>query len=340
MNLIKNLSTIIISLLISYILLEILFRVIDLGYGNNPLERSRVYHHVHPHNYSFKMHDPNNEYGGHNIYYDENRFRVENRNDETFDNLNNKENIIFLGDSFTEAVQVSYKDTFVSRVGDELGVPALNFAVSSYSPLIYKLQSKYILSKFAGKIVIMQIYTNDFYYDKHFNETSIFKNDELVAIDGGKNNFFISLLRKSYVARFVRKSQLTIRAMLTERSSFSINHDFNYEKNVKDEYIKSTTKLIKDTEEILKNQNKQLFVFLVPSKHLSVQNICCKDDFLYSRFYNELKKNNISTIDIASFFSSHDNQKTLFFELDQHLTAKGHFLVSEAILSLLKSSNL
>ena len=147
MNLIKNISTLVISLLLSFFVAELIFRSLEIGYGNNPLESSKIYHHVHPLNYTFRIHDPHGEYGGHNIYYDEKGFRVENNNVNILKDSDNLDSIIFLGDSFTEAVQVPYKDTFASLTGLALGFPVINLGVSSYSPMLYKLQSKKILSQ-------------------------------------------------------------------------------------------------------------------------------------------------------------------------------------------------
>tara|TARA_Y200000002_G_scaffold311542_1_gene268599 strand:+ start:362 stop:1408 length:1047 start_codon:yes stop_codon:yes gene_type:complete len=335
MNLIKNISTLVISLLLSFFVAELIFRSLEIGYGNNPLESSKIYHHVHPLNYTFRIHDPHGEYGGHNIYYDEKGFRVENNNVNILKDSDNLDSIIFLGDSFTEAVQVPYKDTFASLTGLALGFPVINLGVSSYSPMLYKLQSKKILSQFSGRTVIMQIYANDFRSDKSFFDSAIFENNELVAIDGGKNNFLIRLLRKSYVARYLRKSQLTIKAIVTGPTFFSITNDIKFQNTVTDEHIKFTVKTIKEISEILNNQNKKLHVFMVPTKHLSVQNLCCKEDKLYNKFYNELFKHKISTIDMAYFFEKYEDQKRLFFDLDAHFTKEGNKLVASAIVSFL-----
>ena len=44
---------------------------------------------------------------------------------------------MFMGDSFTEATQVSYEDTLVGRIGKNLSIPTSNLGASSYSPLLY-----------------------------------------------------------------------------------------------------------------------------------------------------------------------------------------------------------
>ena len=331
---IKNLAVITGSIFISLILLEISFRYFEIGFGNNPLENSRTYHHVHPKNYSFKMHDPNSEYGGYNVYYDDSRFRSPDQNTNITESYNTPDSIVFLGDSFTEGIQVNYQDSFVSLINLALDLPTLNLGVSSYSPTIYYLQSKYILDKLLGETVIMQIYVNDFYDDNLFIEKAILKKNELVGIDGGKSNHVIRFLRKSYVARFIRRSQLIIKKILSEPRNFNLSGAYEYEQNISDVDIKNTVKMIKRTEMTLKKQNKRLFVFLVPSKALSLQNKCCQSDNLYKRFYNQLAKNEISLIDVAPYFENYNNQNKLFFPKDPHLTEEGHKLITEAIVNL------
>ena len=102
MSWIKNILTVFFSILMAFVIAEIFFRVIGIGYGNAPLERSHTYHHVHPSNYQFFMHDPNGEYGGHYVYYDNLGFRVQNKLSQTNELADEEKAIIFLGDSFTE----------------------------------------------------------------------------------------------------------------------------------------------------------------------------------------------------------------------------------------------
>ena len=57
MSWIKNGITILFSTFIALFCAEILLRILDIGYGNAPLENSTKYHHVHPSNYNFLMHE-------------------------------------------------------------------------------------------------------------------------------------------------------------------------------------------------------------------------------------------------------------------------------------------
>src|SRR5687768_8285119 len=146
----KRMSKLILfNLMVAIILLailEIVFRKLDFGYGNSPLDSDRILHHVHPKNYSFNSYNPNNEYGGFKIYYDEygNRYNPA-------ENNKNKNEIWFLGDSFTEALQVEWDSSFVGRIGRASNYSSVNFGTSSYSPLLYVVQLRNLLKNKTAK---------------------------------------------------------------------------------------------------------------------------------------------------------------------------------------------
>jgi hypothetical protein len=335
MSWIKNGITILFSTFIALFCAEILLRILDIGYGNAPLENSTKYHHVHPSNYNFLMHDPNAEYGGYYVYYDDLGFRVRNKTSQTFQFSDEENAIIFLGDSFTEANQVTYDETFVSLVGEELGFPSVNFGVSTYSPLIYKLQIENIVSRFLGNSVILQVFSNDFGGDMSYFNKAVFDGDKIIGIDGGSNNELIVLARNSYLLRFVRKSQLLIKKILSNSNTNTgkFTSAFDYEQNITDSQLKNTVQIIKHIKENLAKQGKKLYVFLIPSKSLSLNNDCCLKDALYTRFYTALEKVNINTIDVKSSFENIDNQDKLFFEKNIHLTSHGHKVIANSIIS-------
>ncbi len=212
---IKNILTVFFATLIALVFAEVLLRVMGIGYGNSPLERSQTYHHVHPSNYQFFMHDPNGEYGGYQVYYDELGFRVPNGFSRINELQNLDEAVLFLGDSFTEGRQVNYHKTFVSLVSDQLDVPTVNLGVSSYSPLIYELQVENIVSQFNADFVVLQIYSNDFDGDASYLQKAVFENNKIIGIDGGENNTLISIARNSFLLRFLRKSQLLLQTILS-----------------------------------------------------------------------------------------------------------------------------
>ena len=94
------------SMIVGLLLVEVSLRVLNLGYGMAPIESHELLHHVHPRSYMFVSHVPGGEYGGHQIYYDQYGLAADPEREAT------KEancRIAFLGDSFTESVQVEYR---------------------------------------------------------------------------------------------------------------------------------------------------------------------------------------------------------------------------------------
>src|SRR5262245_56876908 len=57
-------------------LAEVGLRLLGVGYGHAPLESHPILHHVHPKNYSFLSHTPNNEFGGFYVHYGPDRRRI------------------------------------------------------------------------------------------------------------------------------------------------------------------------------------------------------------------------------------------------------------------------
>lgn len=337
MSWIKNVLTILVSTLIAFLIAEVFLRIIGVGYGNAPLERSHTYHHVHPNNYQFLMHDPNGEYGGFHVYYDNLGFRVADEASHTNELIDEDKAIIFMGDSFTEGNQVPYNETFASLVSERLGVPSVNFGVSSYSPLIYELQVKNIVSQFNANTVVLQIYSNDFSSDQSYFKDAILKKNEIIGIDGGANNVIITIARKSYLARFIRKSQLLLQHILTNpNDTIEVPYSaFDNEQGVTDENLLNTVDILRRINSSLDEQNKKLYVFLIPSKSLSMAEECCSSDNLYTRFYSALDEVGVDTIDVRSHFEQSDDQNELFFNIDIHLTYKGHMAVASSIVSYL-----
>ena len=316
MSWIKNGVTVIFSTFIALLIAEVFLRMFDIGYGNAPLERSHIYHHVHPSDYQFLMHDPRDEYGGYNVYYDNLGFRVQDKSSQTLQFTNEENTIIFLGDSFTEGNQVAYDKTFVSLVGEDLKTPSLNFGVTSYSPLIYELQTENILSSFKANRVVLQVFSNDFAGDEGYLENALADGVKITGIDGGKNNYIISLARNLYLLRFLRKNQLLLRKTLSNINVKTIGpiSAFDVEQTVTEGQLQNTVQIIQRINTSLDEQGKKLYVFLIPNKSLSFNNNCCADDVLFIRFYAALEEIGVDTIDVRSTFENNDKQQKLFFK--------------------------
>ena len=172
------------STLLALCLLEITCRIFNLGYGHSPLESSPIFHHVHPKNYNFVTHNPTGEYGGFSIYYDENGLNSPKPSVRKVQH-NEECRVAFLGDSFTEAVQVEYKNSFVGQVDNQSKCSVKNYGVSSYSPILYLLQWPIIEKSFKPTHVFLQLYGNDIAGDKRYlAKAKINEQGNIYAIPG------------------------------------------------------------------------------------------------------------------------------------------------------------
>lgn len=345
MNWIKNTATVLGSILVALIAAELLFRLFGVGYGNTPLERSRVYHHAHPSNYSFRMHDPRGEFGGYDIFYDEDGYRVGEASSRSVLSADAEQAIVVMGDSFTEANQVDYDKTYSYQLGEVLQVPTLNLGVSSYSPLLYLLQVKKQVLDLKAPLVVLQVYVNDFSNDKEYVEYARYGDDGLEAVDGGENSLFITVARQSYLLRFIRKSQVLIQEMiaLKKKAAQGVVTDdeaLMIEQLVPEEELLTTCGILGEIDTLLASRGKQLVVFFIPSRVLSNVGKCCGEDQLYQRFVAQMRSRNIAVADIAPYFKAYQPQQDLFFNQDIHLTDVGNRVLAQAIAAELRTMDL
>ena len=322
------------SIFICVIIFEITLRFLGIGYNNNPLISSKILHHVHPKNYSFQAYLVDEPDVSHKIYYDENGLSSTPTNSV-------KKNIIkriaLMGDSFTEAIQVPYENSFCGILNNNPNNLVKNFGVSSYSPIFYLIQWNTIVRKFNPTHVIIQLYDNDVSSDERFFELA--KKDSsgnLISIPGPDPNNIVRLARKSYFLRFCKKVVNTI-------SWIYNNH--GKEKHIAGGYVEEDISLSKATKENLikiKNaielDNAQLIIMVIPSKfNLKDESISKKKN----EFSDEVKlfceENQINFLDLVKLFNQDKISTKInsFFNNDIHFNKHGHSIVGNALLSYL-----
>jgi hypothetical protein len=321
---------ILVNLLVVIILLgilEIIFRILDFGYGNSPLDSDRIMHHVHPKNYAFSSYNPNNEYGGFKIFYDEYGNRI-----NPHDSSKNKGEVWFLGDSFTEALQVEWDSSFVGRVGTLSNNRTVNFGTSSYSPLLYVIQLRSLLQKSAvkPKFVFIQLYNNDVTDDESYAKEARYDGNNFpVACDGGKSNYVLSMLRKLYVMRVIRKAYHTIEYLLTKKSKKNLVTKSHNEELPEIQNTRFETS-VKQLEQILNDNHIEHRFFAIPSKYSSLTGDWNANTFSHS-LNAYFKKSGIPFIDMDEAFKSDPLRDKLFFEVDIHLTNRGNAIIANQL---------
>ena len=337
-----NLTLILISTLFSVVLVEILLRLVGIGYGNAPIELNQRLHHLHPRNYEFVSFHPGGEFIGHKIFYDEFGYRVKSKNPVLRED-NAVRRIAFLGDGFTEANSVSWEQSFVGLIESKnSNLNVRNFGVASYSPVIYLVQINNEVKTFKPTDVVVQIFENDFYDDNEYLKKANTKTlSEIKLVSGGASNIDTvkKIFRHSYFARLIRKAQLQLSFLLLDKINGSNENLLPNEGNLTNENKKKITYeailLLKDFADKI---NTRIFFFVVPNKQLTLQNQCCELDALAIEFYNFAAANDLNLIDLPKAFENYLDQSKLFFEKDVHFTAEGHLVTAEVISKKLQLS--
>ncbi len=311
---------------------EFSLRVFNIGYGNAPHETHSVFHHVHPKEYRFLSHIPTGEYGGHEIYYDADRL-VANPSITHANSDNSTCRVAFLGDSFTEAGQVAYKNSFVGILERNSNCTIRNYGVSSYSPIFYLLQWRRIVKEFNPALVIVELYSNDVSSDNtYIRIAKKDKNGEVIAIPDFRKGWTTKLLRKSYLMRFLRKAQLQLLWMYENRGK---------EQNIVADMVEENPDISELSAKLIKTLAKEVqasgaqFVFtVVPSKFRIIKKQYGQNKM--PQFSDKWKifahKNNIPFMDLTEpFEEAAENGFQLFFDSDIHFNENGHIVFASEL---------
>lgn len=315
---------------------ELYLRISNIGYGHSPHVSSPVFHHVHPKNYTYNFYLPGDRLdSSHTVFFNEEGLRSDpNREPKQ----KSGKRIVFFGDSFTEALQVPYKNSFCGIIDYKTNAVVKNYGISSYCPIFYLLLWRKIVKDFRPTHVIVQLYDGDINDDDMYNRIAIKDmNDEVIAIPGPKHKPLIKIIRKSYLARFLRKIQMQIVWLYNNR---------NKEKHVVGGYIEETvavdfSKLSFDIIVNLKNEvemtGAKFLLMAIPSKF----NIINRNNPLIKKRDNSnqwklfCQKQGIKFLDLVDIFNKEMslNDSIPFFDNDIHLNKYGNKIIGKHLIS-------
>lgn len=336
-----RLAAIAIALLFSLLVAELALRASGMGFGNSPMEPDPFLHHVHPKNYHFVQQHPSGELGGFRIdYNEEGRVVGSSRGFAArVPNEGSREGsracrIALMGDSFTEAGQVPYPESFAGRLeafaGDRCEVR--NYGVRSYAPSIYLVQYTRDIRPWQPTHVFLQLFGNDLREDVTYMAAA--EKDAAgfpVAIHGPGGGWLESRLRELYVARFVR--------MVTQRLAWAWQHrgeEHSLVGGVVEEnpdWTELSANLMLELNRRVRAGGGQLVVMAVPSRYqlMGDGQIAVTGDF-HEKVKAWTAANGVGFLDLREAFrreSRPDNP--LFFLQDIHFTSQGHQVVAGEI---------
>ena len=325
----------IIITIVTFTILEIILRILGIGYSCAPLESDPILHHSHPKNYVYMFDWPGSECTNHLVKYDSDGLPVNTYETQNITITNAKYRVAILGDSFAEGTYISYNTSFAGRLKEQTkGISIVkNYGTSSYCPILYLLQWKYIVKSFHPTHVFLLLYSNDVGDDTRYTKKAIFREGDVVAVPGASNDFITKTLRKSYVSRFFRNLYLKLNYIFTNN---------NANKVVTGKYIEEspnisqlTSKYLLQLAKEVKLSGAKLVISAVPSKYC-VQSY--EPNYCKLEFSNKVKQwalvNNIEFLDLVPVFQRASKTEKLFYKNDFHFNEKGHFLVYKSMIKL------
>lgn len=293
-------------------------------------------------------------------FYNPQKIKINNygfRSDKNY--FRNKKNVIsIIGDSYVEAIQVPYKDTFMNVFDEEINgkYNVYSFGFSGAPLSQYLKWAEYSTEKFNSEYVVFNIISNDFdeslYKYKNSKGFHFFKKC-------GKDycNKLVPYKKKKY--RWIIKSNL-IRYLIFNVQILNIKEKiirkFNILKN-KDYYISnmvfSTNKeRVADSKNAINiffnkinilNIKKKNFFFIIDGRFYGEKNI--ENSFFYimrEYFLKECKMKGFNCIDMKKHFDVHYemNQQKFSLEKDGHWNKIAHELVGKKLSETFKKINI
>lgn len=328
--------------------LELVLRISGVGLGESPLNPDDTLHHAHPRNYEFtRMHAMSgNEFGGFKIRYDSEGRTADPAAERSFDRNRCTRTVVLLGDSFTEAGQVAYRDSFAGRLQSAAreNVCFLNYGVASYSPVLYWIQYNQVISAQKPTHVIILLYGNDIRDDaRYFSAADKDERGLAVRVSGGRVNKITTILRSLYSARLINHGWNSVEYVI---ETYSTRHsDFGRSSLEEAPNISGPTEThLLALINRIRSDGSEALLSAVPSKVLMTQTPVAPSRFPTPRtFATNVKEwskiNRIDYVDLESAFLNVRSKSAidLFYTRDIHTNSNGHELMAAVFAGHLAS---
>jgi hypothetical protein len=325
--------SVVIGIALALVVAEFALRGLEIGYATYPVVSDPVLHHAHLPNSRFVIYSPHKEYGGHTIYFDEERLVSA---PEPTMKLTGApvHRVAFLGDSFVESLQVDFSKSFVGRLQEGAAgcTEMKNYGVSSYSPIFYLLQWRNLVSKLKPTHVFVMLYWNDIKDDKRMRKIAEYsESGDLLAIPGPGDDWLRRKLLRLYVARWLRRAHLTLSWILSERTTDRQKAARGRLKRNPD-ITSLSSKLVFALADEVRRSNAQFILTVVPSKHRLIDPESKEESEHSDKWKAWARNKGIEFLDLVpSFREAYRPGLPLFFSKDIHFTERGHAVVAETV---------
>lgn len=314
--------------------LETTLRLLDLGYGSSPVESDPFLHHVHPRNYSFIQRHPSGELGGFDIEYDAEGRVFRGRNVAPTGPANATCRIAIMGDSFAEAGQVPFIESYPGRLEASARdrCEVRNYGVRSYSPAVYLVQWEREIRAWKPTHVFLLVFGNDIPDDQGYLAVATVDADGLpTAIPGPEGGWLTTQLRRLYVARFVRTVTLQAQWAWEHRGQDLMRIGGVVEENP--DWTTPTTSMLLALHQRITAEQAKVVLMAVPSRYkLMGDNPVKVDRDFHRQVQDWAGQNGLPFLDLDTPFERAGRAGIpLFFRQDIHFNAEGHGLTAATI---------
>ena len=231
------------------------------------------------------------------------------RQNDSFNNYENKEIIAVLGDSFSMGWGVNDNQTFSSILEKKLNQKVLNFGVSGYGT--HQEILRFINSPYTEKVdkIIIQYHMNDLQTNLDFEKKAGIFSENFV------NKYFVNIeehnsINKIYFA--LRHYKSSFRLLYRDIKSLFVKSD-------KPDFKIHYEKFLNILESYSFFENKKIIFFYVNGYNLEFKN------------YEEKKYKNIEFVKVNL------EKKENYFIIDEHLNSQGHLDLANQLFKIIKN---
>ena len=272
-------------------------------------------------------------------------------------------NILFIGDSFTEGVGVNYENTFVGIIENKISskkdnYEILNAGVISYSPIVILSKLNHIINK--RKLPINKVFvvlSNGDLHDDIFRYNSIsddyvvshndfYNNKILVNLNNfiKSNTIFYQLFKKIFpISNLITDIKKTNKTEYNKKKILNIlNSKPDHQHVISDEAfllwgekaLNKSTLYLQEIYNLLNKKNIDLTLILIQEAIFVLNDL---DSTFYENHWKDFsKKNNIEFIFVKNYHENYKDKynayKDMFFLGDNHFNENGNRLIANEIL--------
>lgn len=259
--------------------------------------------------------------------------------------------IVFIGDSYTEAAQVTEEETFARRVAAALGVTSVNLGRGAYGP-----QQEFIVLeryglKYRPRLVVWQLFEGNDLGDA--NIFAEWKKDPEQSLSLKERYFNYSLLTE-----WLKKTRLSEAPLVTVRHNNGATQRmrlrYRYEPRQPDEIplgFAETRRVVEEGQQLCLSQNARLIILFVPTMvrvlepyitfdriedrntYLPVDAVQAKRDFRarLAELCSEIGCTFVDAFEMLRVAAALNNQN-LYIPNDEHLDVGGHEVIARILI--------